>query len=53
MELLLLEAFGAAALLVVIVWWIMFSGRKKGEPASLVEPSTDTRADTQRPDAKR
>jgi cbb3-type cytochrome oxidase subunit 3 len=31
MWLLILEAFVALALLVFIVWWIMFSGRRKGE----------------------
>jgi cbb3-type cytochrome oxidase subunit 3 len=31
MGLLLLEALGALVLLVFIVWWIMFSGRRKGE----------------------
>jgi ABC-type transporter Mla subunit MlaD len=31
MWLVILEAFGAAALLVFIVWWTMFSGRRRGE----------------------
>ena len=31
MALILLEALGALLLLVVIVWWVMFSGRRKGE----------------------
>lgn len=31
MWLILLEALAALALLVLIVWWIMFSGRNKGE----------------------
>jgi hypothetical protein len=51
MELLLLEAFGAAALLVFIVWWVMFSGRSKGEPPSRVEPPADPSADAKRPGA--
>ncbi|HYN59717.1 MAG TPA: hypothetical protein VET87_09205 [Rubrivivax sp.] len=33
MGLLLLEALAALVLLVFIVWWIMFSGRRKGERA--------------------
>jgi hypothetical protein len=28
---LLLEALAALGLLVFIVWWVMFSGRRKGE----------------------
>lgn len=31
MALILLEAFGALLLLALIVWWVMFSGRHKGE----------------------
>ena len=31
MALILLEALGALLLLVLIVWWVMFSGRRKGE----------------------
>jgi cbb3-type cytochrome oxidase subunit 3 len=31
MWLLLLEALAALGLLVFIVWWVMFSGRRKGE----------------------
>jgi hypothetical protein len=31
MWVILLEALGALVLLVLIVWWIMFSGRRKGE----------------------
>jgi len=31
MWLLILEAFAALGLLVCLVWWIMFSGRRKGE----------------------
>ena len=31
MWLLLIEALAALALLVGIVWWVMFSGRRRGE----------------------
>jgi high-affinity Fe2+/Pb2+ permease len=31
MTLLLLEALLALGLLVFIVWWVMFSGRRRGE----------------------
>jgi hypothetical protein len=31
MWLILLEALGALLVLGMIVWWIMFSGRRKGE----------------------
>jgi hypothetical protein len=46
MWLLLLEAGLALALLLFAVWWVMFSGRDKGEPPAAADrpeapPATD------------
>jgi hypothetical protein len=41
MWLLLLEAGLALALLLFAVWWVMFSGRDKGEPPAGAEPPED------------
>ena len=41
MWLLLIEALAALALLVGIVWWVMFSGRRRGERDDVDPPRGD------------
>jgi cbb3-type cytochrome oxidase subunit 3 len=39
MWLILIEALAALCLLIFLVWWIMFSGRRRGERAPPDDPA--------------